>query len=218
MNERPSNMTPLSIWRLGVWISPLMRPGAWTSIDRLALMFPSTVPWTMISPTSTSASTIAPSPMTSTSSENTSPLNRPSMRTVPSNVSLPSKLAPRPSSVVISPSACFAAVAAMVRAPYQIVIACVFPLAFACAHPGRIDNPSCRPTAAADDRSAIAYLTDHDLVVIAADSTRTVLPFDSHSCLAGHADRLYVAPGGGRSIGVWGEQANIASDLFSHAG
>jgi len=72
--------------------------------------------------------------------------------------------------------------------------------------------------AAADDRSAIAYLTDHDLVVIAADNTRTVLPFDSHSCLAGHADRLYVAPGGGHSIGVWGEQANIAGDLFGHAG
>jgi len=72
--------------------------------------------------------------------------------------------------------------------------------------------------AAADDRSAIAYLTDHDLVVIAADNTRTALPFDEHSCLAGHADRLYVAPGGGRSVAIWGEQANIAGDLFGHAG
>jgi hypothetical protein len=28
MNERPSKMTPLSIWRLGVWTSPFTRPGA----------------------------------------------------------------------------------------------------------------------------------------------------------------------------------------------
>ena len=46
MNERPSNTTPLSICRVGVWRSPFTRPGAWISIDRLALMLPTTVPCT----------------------------------------------------------------------------------------------------------------------------------------------------------------------------
>jgi len=46
MNERPSKMTPLSICRLGVVMSPFTRPGAWISIERFALMLPITVPWT----------------------------------------------------------------------------------------------------------------------------------------------------------------------------
>src|SRR4051812_30902291 len=79
-------------------------------------MFPTTVPWMMISPISISASTMAPSPMTSVSSENTSPLNRPSMRTVPSKVSLPSNCAPRPRSVVISLNG--ACLAATIRWPH----------------------------------------------------------------------------------------------------
>src|SRR5215813_11187467 len=82
---------------------PLTRAGACSPTARLARMFPVTLPSTMMTPTSISALTIAPSPTTSTSSEKISPESLPSIRTVPSNVSLPSNSDPRPSSVVISP-------------------------------------------------------------------------------------------------------------------
>ena len=58
MNERPSKITPLSICSVGVWRSPFTRPGAWISIERFALMLPTTVPWMMTSPMSISASTM----------------------------------------------------------------------------------------------------------------------------------------------------------------
>ena len=52
--------------------------------------------------TAISALTRAPSPMMSVSSEKISPENLPSMRTVPSKVSLPSNSLPRPSSALTS--------------------------------------------------------------------------------------------------------------------
>ena len=45
-------MTPLSICSDGVWRSPFTRPGAWISIERFAVMLPTTVPWMITSPTS----------------------------------------------------------------------------------------------------------------------------------------------------------------------
>src|SRR5438552_7057278 len=61
-------------------------------------MLPFTSPWTTTVPQVMSASMRAASPTTRTSLVTMDPMNRASMRTTPSKVSLPSKRAPRPSS------------------------------------------------------------------------------------------------------------------------
>ena len=76
---------------------PRMRAGWCSSTMVLALTFPLISPWTMMVPQVISAASLAPSPTTRTSLVTMVPVNLPSMRTVPSKVSLPSNSEPRPS-------------------------------------------------------------------------------------------------------------------------
>src|SRR6266568_1105391 len=91
--------------RDGVSTLPRMRAGWCSSTALFAFTFPFTSPWTMIVPQVTSAFTFAPSPTTSTSFVTIVPVNLPSIRTVPSNVSFPSNSEPRPRRALRSPEA-----------------------------------------------------------------------------------------------------------------
>src|SRR4029077_15860670 len=96
--------------------------------------------------------------MTRVSSENTSPLNLPSMRTVPSNVSLPSNCAPRPRSVVISPAACGRAAACTIGEHYhwiwpthEAMSKNMNASAFSCGVSAAVDQPPGYAAAGFDD-------------------------------------------------------------------
>ena len=86
----PSKRTPSSITITGAWMFPNTFPGAWISILLLAMMFPLNSPLMTIWPVWTSDWIKAAWPTMRVPSVRIYPLKRPSIRTVPVKLSLPS--------------------------------------------------------------------------------------------------------------------------------
>src|SRR5947207_9273527 len=89
--------------RLGVEMLPKTLPGARISSRLRAVMSPVTLPCTMTEVPVICALTTAPSPMVSASCAVISPSTWPSMRTVPSQVSLPLTRLPMPRNALVPP-------------------------------------------------------------------------------------------------------------------